>query len=104
MNRSISYNKSLMSRLRDPQVAAAYLDAILEEGDEKLFLKALGKVAEARGGMSRLAKRTKQSRVGLYKIFTEHGNPRFETIEKILKAFDLRLSIEPQKGMVKGSH
>jgi len=52
MARSVSYNKRLIKHLKEPGEAAAYLNAILAEGDSKLFLKALGKVAEVKGGVS----------------------------------------------------
>jgi len=97
MARSVDYNKRLLAQLKDPEEATAYLNAALADGDSKLFLKALGKVAEARGGVSQLAAKTKVSRVGLYKVFSEQGNPEFKTIEGILDAFKLRMVVAPQK-------
>lgn len=95
MARSVDYNKRLIKHLKNPKEAAAYLNAILAEGDSKLFLKALGKIAEAKGGVSQLASKTKVSRVGLYKVFSEQGNPEFKTIEGILDAFKLRIMVTP---------
>jgi probable addiction module antidote protein len=97
MTRSVSYNKRLLKHLKNSDEAAAYLNAVLAEGDSKLFLKALGKVAEAKGGVGQLSSKTKVSRVGLYKVFSEKGNPEFKTIEGILEAFKLRFLIAPQK-------
>ena len=97
MTRSTSYNQKLIKQLKDPVEAAAYLNAVLSEGDPKLFLKALGKVAEASGGITLLAAKTKVSRVGLYKAFSEQGNPEFKTIENILNAFRLRLQVTPRR-------
>ena len=96
MPRSISYNKSLIRHLKNPKEAAAYLDAILEENNPELFLKALKKVAEARGGMSRLAAKSRISRVGLYKAFSNQGNPGIKTLGNVLKAFHLRLAVNPR--------
>ena len=95
MPRSESYNKHLLKYLKDPRRAAAYLNAVLEDGDQELFLKALRKVAEARGGMSKLATRTRISRVGLYKVLSERGNPEFRTVATLLSAFHLRMAIQP---------
>ena len=95
MPRSVSYNKLLLKHLKDPKQAAAYLNAVLEEGNQELFLKALRKVAEAQGSMSKLAERTRISRVGLYKVLSEQGNPEFRTVGNLLSAFHLRLSIQP---------
>jgi len=101
MARSVSYNKRLIKHLKEPSEAAAYLNAILAEGDSKLFLKALGKVAEAQGGVSQLSAKTKVSRVGLYKVFSKEGNPEFKTIKGILDAFKLRIMVAPQKAGVR---
>jgi hypothetical protein len=48
--KSRSYQDSLLARLKDPQEAAAYLTAALEDGDPEVLLLALRDVAEARGG------------------------------------------------------
>lgn len=44
---SVSYKTYLMEILRNPEEAAAYLNAVLEEGDLDMFLMALRNVAEA---------------------------------------------------------
>ncbi|HAO22560.1 MAG TPA: transcriptional regulator [Desulfobacteraceae bacterium] len=45
---SRSYHDELLKDLTDPQEAAAYLNAALEEGSAELFLIALRNIAEAR--------------------------------------------------------
>src|ERR1019366_7887866 len=45
-----SYRKSLLESLRNPEAAAQYLNACLEDGDAGVFLLALRDVADARGG------------------------------------------------------
>ena len=45
---SRSYHDELLKDLTDPQEAAAYLNAALEEGSVELFLIALRNIAEAR--------------------------------------------------------
>ncbi|HQR34116.1 MAG TPA: transcriptional regulator [Blastocatellia bacterium] len=49
MKASKSYQESLLASLREPEEAAEYLNAALEEGDEQSFLLALSNVAEANG-------------------------------------------------------
>lgn len=44
---SISYHEDLLERLRDPEYATGYLNAVLEESDEAAFQLALRDVAEA---------------------------------------------------------
>jgi DNA-binding phage protein len=66
--------------LRTPKEVAMYLEAFFEDGvDHEALVHALGVVARARGGMSKLAK---------------DGNPSFETVMKIVGAFGVRLSAQ----------
>ena len=67
MNRTVSHHDYLMKHLTNPAEAAAYLNAIAEDGDIKFLLKALRNVVEAQGGVGVLAKKTKLSRTTLYK-------------------------------------
>ena len=90
-----SYNSYLAKKLREPRMASAYLNAALREDDPDLFLTALRKVAEANGNLSRVARRARVSRVGLYKALSRTGNPGFRTVSNILHAFDLRMSVHP---------
>lgn len=45
---AVSYKEDLLARLRDPESATGYLNAVLEEGDEVAFQVALRDVAEAK--------------------------------------------------------
>ncbi len=49
MNATKSYQESLLASLRNPEEAAEYLNAALEERDEKIFRLALSNVAQANG-------------------------------------------------------
>ena len=52
-----SFNKTSQHLLKDPEVAAKYLEEILADGNMELFTAALKDVADARlGGMSALSK------------------------------------------------
>ena len=50
MARRTEYQQVLIEALKNPEEAAAYLNAALEEGDRETFLLALRNVAEANGG------------------------------------------------------
>lgn len=91
--KSANFQEYLIESLKDPKEAAAYLDAVLEEGDPKLLLLALKNIAEAEGGMTKIAKRAKLNRVSLYRALSPKGNPTFKSITKILDAFNLRLAV-----------
>ena len=88
-----SYHESLIKALKDPLEAAEYLNAALEEKDEKMFLVALKNVAEARGGMAQLSRAAKLNRANLYKAFSKHGNPEIQTLWSVLHTFGLRLAV-----------
>ena len=56
--RDASYSEALEQGLTDPQEAAAYLNAVLEDGDQEEIMLALRRVASAYGGVPKLAKQT----------------------------------------------
>ena len=51
-----SYRESLLESLRNPEEAAQYLNACLEDEDPRVFLLALRDVADARGGIRALSR------------------------------------------------
>jgi probable addiction module antidote protein len=74
---------------------AAYLDAVLEEGDPVLLKAALGDVARAKG-MTEIARAAGLGRASLYKALSPDGNPELATVAKVLRALGLRLKITPE--------
>ncbi|OGQ05365.1 MAG: putative addiction module antidote protein [Deltaproteobacteria bacterium RIFCSPLOWO2_12_FULL_44_12] len=93
MRTSVSYQKYLIEELKDPEEAAAYLDAALEENDPELFLLALRNVAEAHGGISKLASKTKLNRENLYRMLSKQGNPELYSLTALLEAMGFKLNI-----------
>jgi probable addiction module antidote protein len=71
---------------------AAYLDAVLEDGDPDLLKAALGDIARAKG-MTEIAQAAGLGRANLYKALSPDGNPEFATVARVLKALGLRLSV-----------
>ena len=69
-----------------------YLKAAFENGDILEITRALGDVARARN-MTELAEKMGISRQGLYKTLSENGNPEFATIQKLITALGLQMSI-----------
>ena len=78
--------------LQSKEDVAAYLDAVLEDGDSDLLKAALGDIARAKG-MTEIAEATGLGRANLYKALSPEGNPEFSTVAKVLKALGLRLHI-----------
>ena len=58
---------------------------------------ALRDVAEAQGGLTKLAERADLNRSNLYKVLSEEGNPRLKTLGAVLHELGFRLSVEPVK-------
>ena len=96
------YKEFLFKRLQHPNTAAGYLTAALEEGEET-FLLALKDVAEAKGGIAPLAKRSRLNREGLYQMLSQSGNPRFSSLSTILDALGMKLQLAPKLQSAKAS-
>ncbi|MDE5682311.1 MAG: putative addiction module antidote protein [Mailhella sp.] len=77
--------------LDNDEIIVSYLQDAMQEGDKE-FMKALETVARAKG-MTELAKRTGLSRESLYKTLNGETKPRFESIQKILAALNIKLSL-----------
>ena len=94
-----SYDEYIKETMKDPQEAAAYLKASLEEyeHDDNLeaFLLAIRTVVEAQGGITQLARTTELNRQHLYRTLSTQGNPRLKTLHTILHSLGFKLSIEP---------
>ena len=96
MNRKKSrpFAETSKELLKDPEAAALYLEEILADNNIELFKAALKDVADARvGGMKALAESTHLTREALHRALSKTGNPRLETLTKVLHATGLRLSI-----------
>ena len=93
---STSHEKALVKELRDdPEFAAEYLKAALEDTDEpEILLIALRRVAEARGGVAKVAKAAGVERESLYRALSARGNPRWSTLVAVTKAMGIRLTVE----------
>ena len=71
----------------------SFLDGALQEGDPEFLLTTIGHIARSKG-MAQLAKELKLNRTGLYKAFSEKGNPSFTTVVKVLNSLGFRLTVE----------
>jgi len=76
--------------LKDEASVAAYLSAIVEEGDPRLLLSAIGDIAKARG-MSKIASESGLGRESLYKALNSGAKPRFDTILRVLSALGVNI-------------
>ena len=92
---SISHDDTLIRRLRkNPEFAAEYLKAALEDEDEpRVLLIALRHVAQAQG-VAKVAKAAGIERESLYRALSPSGNPRLSTLVAVTKAIGLKLTVE----------
>src|SRR2546427_3167147 len=97
---SVPYEPGLKRRLADPEQVSLYLQAAMEEAakanDPGIFQLAFKDVAEARGGITFLARKTELNRQHLYRILSRSGNPTFTSLWRMLRVFDLSFTIIPR--------
>src|ERR1017187_8408465 len=93
---SVSHDQVMRKKLReDDEFAVEYLRAALEDTQEpKVLLIALRRIAEARGGMARIAKAAGIERESLYRALSANGNPRLSTLVAVTKAMGFTLTVE----------
>jgi len=93
---SISHDDAIVEELREnPKFAVEYLKAALEDQDEPgVLLIAMRHIAEARGGIAKVAKAAGIQRESLYRALSPRGNPRLSTLVAVAKAVGLKLTVE----------
>ncbi|MDP1690046.1 MAG: addiction module antidote protein [bacterium] len=79
---------------RDPKFAAAYLNAILKDGDHEELMVGLRYATAAFGGVSSIAEKTNLNGTTLYRTLSANGNPRLKNFTEVLRAMGMRLSVE----------
>lgn len=92
---SASHDAAIIRRLqKDPEFAAQYLEAALEDVDEpRVLLIALRHLAQAQG-IARVAKAAGVERESLYRALSGKGNPRLSTLFAVAKAIGLKLTVK----------
>ncbi|MGZ3697301.1 MAG: addiction module antidote protein [Bdellovibrionota bacterium] len=93
------YERDLIEKLKDAEFAAEYLNASLEDVDERAdepFLIALRQVAQSHG-MTSVAEKSGMARQAMYRALSESGNPGLSTLKALLDAMGLKLAVERKK-------
>lgn len=80
--------------LNSEEKIAVYLQLALEENDPSELAHALGVVAKARG-MTQIAKDAGIGRESLYKALRAGSEPRFDTINRVMNALGVKLTVSP---------
>lgn len=92
---SLPYEDWLIEQLKDPAEAAAYLETVIEEGDQAAIMLALRQVAQAQGGVAEIARKAKLTREATYKMLSKSGNPELRSLIAVLAATGLRIAVKP---------
>jgi probable addiction module antidote protein len=90
--RTKDYHSWLLKQLLDPHEVERYLRVAMNDSQEA-FLNALRNVAEAQMGISQLAAEANVNRESLYRMLSTEGNPRYDTLESVLSALGMRLTV-----------
>lgn len=95
MARTRDFDDFLNEWLKEPDNAATFLNAMIEEEKRVFFLSALRQVAKAWGGLSLLADLSEISKSTMYRALSRQGNPDFRQIASMLDSMGFRLTVEP---------
>jgi len=77
--------------LKEGEEAAYYLEEAFKDGPE-MFLFALNRIVSARGGVTKLAKKSGLSRESLYKLLSGERGARLSSVSAILSALEIRVA------------
>lgn len=94
---STDYREALIETLRgNEEEQMLYLKATLEDNWDapEAFLLSLKTIAEVRG-FKNFAEEAGLSRESLYRTLSADGNPKLDTVFKMLHALGMRLTVEP---------
>ena len=80
--------------LDSDEAMAEYLNAALEDDDPAFLITAIGDIARAQG-MGKIADKTGLGRESLYKSFREDASPKFDTVQRVVSALGLKLTVQP---------
>jgi probable addiction module antidote protein len=93
MSKGSNFQEDLLERLKDPEYAAGYIAAAMEENDPSFLQVVLGDVIRAHG-VSKISEITGIARQALYKMISEDGNPTMKNVNKLLDAVGLEIDVK----------
>ncbi|MGV0028896.1 helix-turn-helix domain-containing transcriptional regulator [Phormidesmis priestleyi] len=90
-----SYHSYLIESLKDPQEAAAYLDAVLEDGTSEELSLALKNVAEAQSALR--DSQQSANHEAAYPVLSQQADLDLSTLSRMLNGLGFKLSVSPKK-------
>ena len=98
INELPSYEEWIVNSLKKKKEAVVYLQTALDDyqndGNTEALLLALRYLAMAQGGVAELAKKTNLSRETLYRTLSKQGNPKLQTLGRLLSGLGFRLVVK----------
>jgi probable addiction module antidote protein len=95
----ISHDEIRVQYLKDSKQADFALNLALKEfevdGDFNALLDTLRLIAQAQGGIAKLARETSITRKALHEALSPKGNPRLRTFQSVLGSLGLQMSVKP---------
>ena len=80
--------------LDSPETISAYLAQSMKSQDPRVLMKALAEVAKAQG-VNKVAESAGVNRESLYKTLKGGSKTRYETIQKLMLALGVELTVQP---------
>lgn len=96
MAKGTQFKKYLTHELLDADFAAEFIAAAIEEKDSDYLNQALGAVVKAHG-MSQVSGATGLARQAIYKMLSREGNPTLQSVNKLLEAVGLELTVKSKR-------
>jgi probable addiction module antidote protein len=94
MEEKITFAKwDMADYIENPEDVIKTLELALEENAPDFLFSVIGDIARSKG-ITQLAQDLNLDRTGLYKAFSEGGNPSFITVVKVLDNMGFRLKME----------
>ena len=94
MPRSVSYQETLMESLKNPEEAALYIEACLEEGDTEVLRLALQDVVEAYRRINKLSEKAKTLHTKLDILLAERKVEELYYLSVLLDELGFHLAVK----------
>lgn len=102
-SRGIPLDEVVLEAFRDSRTAKSAIRLALEEfetdNNVEILLDTLRLVAQAQGGIAKLARKADMSRKAIHEALSSDGNPRLRTFQSVLSGLGLRMSVKPAAPM-----
>lgn len=83
--------------LRDPEIAAEYINQALASDDVAVILMAIRNVVDAQeGGIAGVAEKSELGRESMYKMLSPRGNPKLSSLNALFHGLGLKLEVTPE--------